>query len=126
MQPDRAVIEAIKAWTPPPRLDLADWADRFFVLSAESAAEPGRWKTLPYQREILNAFTDPDIERVTLMKSARVGYTKALDIVVRSLATCRRASVLANHSSRHRPRHRGHRRSRPRDDECLSPGLVGL
>jgi phage terminase large subunit GpA-like protein len=46
-------------WRPPPRLSLSAWADENFVLSAESAAEPGRWKTLPYQRGILDAFTTP-------------------------------------------------------------------
>lgn len=61
---------------------MSQWADTYAVLSPESAAEPGRWRTLPYQRGILDAFTDPKIERITVMKSARVGYTKALNWVV--------------------------------------------
>lgn len=64
---------------PPPRLSLSEWADRYAVLSAESAAEPGRWRTLPYQRGILDAITDPRIERVSVMKSSRVGYSKCLN-----------------------------------------------
>lgn len=67
---------------PPPRLSLSEWADRYFYLSAESAAEPGRWKTLPYQRGILDAITDPTIERVSVMKSARVGMTKCMNAAV--------------------------------------------
>lgn len=63
------------AWRPPPRLSLSAWADRYFVLSTETAAEPGRWRSLPYQVEILNSITDPDVLQVTLIKSARVGYT---------------------------------------------------
>ncbi len=69
-------------WQPPPRLSLSEWADRYFYLSAESAAEPGRWRTLPYQRGILDAITDPVVERVTLMKSARVGYTKCINAAI--------------------------------------------
>jgi phage terminase large subunit GpA-like protein len=64
-------------WKPPPRLNLSEWADAHFFLPAGDA-NAGRWTTLPYQRGILDAMSDPEIERVTLMKSARVGYTKAV------------------------------------------------
>src|SRR4029079_8255875 len=50
--------------------------------SAESAAEPGRWRCLPYQRGILDAITDPAVERVSVMKSARVGYTKCMNAAI--------------------------------------------
>lgn len=69
-------------WRPPPRLRLSEWADRHFYLSAESAAEPGRWHTLPYQRGIMDAISDPEVERVSVKKSARVGYTKILNATV--------------------------------------------
>jgi phage terminase large subunit GpA-like protein len=67
------------AVVPPPRLSLSEWADRHFYLSAESSAEPGPWKTLPYQKGIMDAVTSPDVEWVIVMKSARVGYTKILN-----------------------------------------------
>jgi phage terminase large subunit GpA-like protein len=73
---------SLQSFRPPPRLTMSEWADQKFYLSAESAAEPGRWHTLPYQREVLDAFTDPLVEEVVWMKSARVGYTKCLNIVV--------------------------------------------
>jgi phage terminase large subunit GpA-like protein len=69
-------------WRPPRRLKLSAWADEHYYLSAESAAEPGRWHTLPYQRGIMDAFSDPRIEQVSVMKSARVGYTKCLNALV--------------------------------------------
>jgi phage terminase large subunit GpA-like protein len=72
---------ALYAFKPPPKLTPSEWADREFYLSPESAAEPGRWHTLPYQREVLDAFTDPLVEEVVWMKSARVGYTKCINIV---------------------------------------------
>src|SRR5262245_16939420 len=62
-------------WRPPPRLSLAAWADEHFRLPAGDP-NAGRWRTLPYQRGILDAISDPAIERVTWMKSSRVGYTK--------------------------------------------------
>lgn len=73
----RDAIRAVMArWKPPPKLNLSEWADRFFYLSPESSADPGKWHTLPYQRGIMDAMTDPLIEQVWVMKSARVGYTK--------------------------------------------------
>lgn len=71
--------EILPAWSPPPRLTLSQWADRHAVLSAESSAEVGRWRTIPYQRGILDAITDRHIESVTVMKSARVGWTKMIN-----------------------------------------------
>lgn len=66
---------------PPPRLTLSEWADAFRRLSPESSAEPGRWNTsrAEYQRGIMDALTDPRVERVVLMTSARVGKTQVLN-----------------------------------------------
>ena len=72
-----ADLRIAAAWRPPRRLSLADWADRNYVLPAGDA-NAGRWRTIPYQRGPMDAITDPTIERVTWMKSSRVGYTRAL------------------------------------------------
>lgn len=79
---DAGILEALQSLRPPPRLALSEWADRHFQLSAESAADPGPWKTLPYQRGPMDAITDPRVEQVTFMKSARVGFTKVLDSAI--------------------------------------------
>ncbi len=63
---------------PPPHLPLDEWADQHFVLPPESSAEPGQWETLPYQVEPMRAMTDPRHERVSWIKSARVGATKCV------------------------------------------------
>ena len=70
---------AYRAFKPPEKLTLSEWADRYAFLSAESSAEGGRWHTLPYQKGIMDAITDPRVEQVTVMKSARVGYSKILN-----------------------------------------------
>lgn len=67
---------------PPPVLSLSEWADEHFYLSAESAADPGRWRTMPYQRGVLDAIGDPRVEQVTWQKSSRVGATKCLNIAI--------------------------------------------
>jgi len=69
------------AFKPPKKMTLSEWADTYAYLSAESSAESGRWHTLPYQKGIMDAITDPKIEQITVMKSARVGYSKMLNHV---------------------------------------------
>jgi len=73
---------ALEAFRPPKKLSLSEWADEYAYLSVESSAEGGRWRTLPYQKGIMDAITDPNIEQVTVMKSARVGYSKILNHVI--------------------------------------------
>ncbi len=67
-----------QALKPDPTYTLSEWAEREFYLSGESSAEPGAWRAWPFQRGIMDAFTDPSVETVVLMKSARVGYSKTL------------------------------------------------
>ncbi len=74
--------KALLAFKPPKKLSLSEWADENAFLSAESSAEGGRWRTLPYQKGMMDAITDPKIEQVTVMKSARVGYSKILNHVI--------------------------------------------
>lgn len=68
----------LAALQPPPPLTLSEWADRYFVLSPEASSEPGRWTTFAYQKGIMDAISDPRNRKVTMMKSARVGYTKVV------------------------------------------------
>ena len=69
-----------RIWTPPANLKISDWADRYRRLSPESSAESGQWKTdrAPYQREIMDAFNDPETQRIVWMKSSQVGATEVL------------------------------------------------
>lgn len=73
----REILAGLK---PPPRLRLSEYADQYAYLTGSTATK-GRWKCLPYQREILDCFSDPEVEIVAWMKSARTGYTKCLNVV---------------------------------------------
>jgi phage terminase large subunit GpA-like protein len=66
---------------PPPKLSLSEWAAKYAVLSRETSAQTGKFRAFPYQNGIMDAVTDPTVERITVQKSARVGYTKILDHV---------------------------------------------
>jgi phage terminase large subunit GpA-like protein len=67
---------------PPPKLSLSQWAERYAVLSRETSAQTGRFRAFPYQNGMMDAITDSTVTKVTVMKSARVGYTKILDHIV--------------------------------------------
>jgi phage terminase large subunit GpA-like protein len=77
---EKVIQETNQTWTPPPNLKISDWADAYRKLSPESSAEAGAWRTdrAPYQREIMDAFNDPDIQRIAFIKSAQVGATEIL------------------------------------------------
>lgn len=75
----RKAREVIK---PPPILSLSQWANQYAVLSRETSAQTGKFRSYPYQDGIMDAITDPSVTQVSVMKSARVGYTKILDHVV--------------------------------------------
>lgn len=70
--------------SPPPKLTVSQWADRYRILSRENSAEPGRWSTAraPYLREIMDVAMDSSIERIVFQKSAQVGGTEALNNVL--------------------------------------------
>ncbi len=79
------LAEAVSlAMKPPPKLTVSEWADTFRVLSSESSAEPGKWSTsrAEYQRGMMDAVSNPDIETVVLMTCAQIGKTELINNVV--------------------------------------------
>src|SRR5215212_586711 len=79
---ERLHLDTLRTYKPPPKLTLSEWSDRYAYLSAESSADTGKWRTIPYQKGIMDAITNPSIERLTVQKSARVGYTKIINHVI--------------------------------------------
>ncbi len=67
-----------KALRPPEILSYSEWAREYFRLSAVASAATGRFRPWKFQRGILDAIGDPMITRVSVIKSARTGYTKSL------------------------------------------------
>src|SRR5665648_1049009 len=69
---------AVEALRPPPQLPLSDWLEQTIRLPHGLAAEGGPLKLWPTQSGIADALADPALERVTLVKSARSGFTTLL------------------------------------------------
>ena len=66
---------ALKALIPPARIALSSWVEREIVLPSGTSALPGTFRAWPYQGAILDAIGDATVERITLLKSVRVGLS---------------------------------------------------
>jgi len=71
-------------FAPPVLLGVHEWADKYRYLSPESSAEPGKWHTAraEYQRGIMDAVSDPEVETVVVMSSSQVGKTEIINNIV--------------------------------------------
>ena len=69
---------------PVPKTAVSVWADRYRTLSQGVSAEPGRWKTsrAPYQKDIMDAFTMPNVHVVVVKSSAQVGKSDIMNNVI--------------------------------------------
>jgi len=92
---EAALRRAFDHFRPPPKLDLASFMETHLRLPAGASAMPGRIRLHPHQRGIADAISDPEIERVTVQKSARVGYSTLLVGLIGSHVANEPAPVLA-------------------------------
>ena len=58
------------------------WAEKFGRIPKSTGAESGLITLYGYQRELMDAMCDPSLSRVTVMKAARVGYTRLFTLAV--------------------------------------------
>lgn len=91
---ETVAARALRVLTPPPRLMLSDWIERNIVLPEGVSAQPGPVRLWPFQRAIADAIGDPLIERVTLVKPVRVGFTTLLTSAVASFVSNDPAPIL--------------------------------
>lgn len=78
---NKAMRKALAGMTPPDDLTVTQWAEAKRRLSAESAAEPGPWRTerTPYLREPMDAFTDPKVLHIVMVAASQVGKSEFLN-----------------------------------------------
>ena len=76
----KSLNKVMKLLKPPPKLTLSEWSDIYRMLTSESSAEAGRWQTsrAPYQKEIMDAVSNPEVEKVVVMSSSQVGKTEII------------------------------------------------
>ena len=66
----------------PPRMSGSEWAEKFGRIPKGTGAESGPVTLYGYQRGLLDAMCDPAAERVTVLKAARVGYTRCATLAI--------------------------------------------
>lgn len=91
---EEVTARALRALIPPPRLRLSDWIEAHINLPEGVSAQPGPVELWPFQREIADAIGDPLLERVTLVKPVRVGFTTLLTSAVASFVANEPAPIL--------------------------------
>src|SRR3989338_1157199 len=71
---------AAQEWVLPEKITVSVWADRHRRLDVKTSAEPGQWSTsrTPYLKGIMDAFTDPYVDEITVMAASQVGKTEAM------------------------------------------------
>jgi len=73
---------AYRLFAPPPEVTVSQWADEHRRLSPESAAEHGKWTTLSFQREPMDAVSDPRVRRVVIKSCTQLLKTVTIENAV--------------------------------------------
>ncbi|WP_286677379.1 terminase gpA endonuclease subunit [Aminobacterium sp. EBM-42] len=71
--------QEISVARPPERMSVSEWADRFRVLDRRISAKPGPWRTsfTPYLKDVMDYWTNPEVEEIVICKAAQSGGTEA-------------------------------------------------
>lgn len=78
-----------RGWTPPPRISVPEWADRYRKLAKESGSTSGDWETATVEiaRGPMLAVTEPGVHVITVMVSTQLLKTALLENVFGYFAT---------------------------------------
>lgn len=70
-----------RGWTPPPRISIPEWADRYRKLAKEAGSTSGNWRTSTVEaaRGPMLAVTEPGIHVITVMVSTQMLKTALLE-----------------------------------------------
>lgn len=86
--------KALQALRPPEKKPLSEWIEGNMDIPREVSATPGRVRLWSFQRGIADAISDPEIERVTVRKPVRVGYSTLLTGMMLSYAVNEPSPIL--------------------------------
>ena len=87
--------KALQSLLPPPNVPLADWIESSVHIPASASALPGLMHLWPFQRGWCEALESPEIERVTILKGARIGYTQWLSATLAHFVANAPAPIIA-------------------------------
>ena len=69
---------AFANYRPPEDMTVSQWAEKYRVLSRESAAEAGPWRNsrTPYMVEVMDAFDDPRVHDLSVVAMSQTGKSE--------------------------------------------------
>lgn len=75
------IIDSLKNLEIQKRISLSEWAGEYRYLSTEDSAESGKWDNTraPFQVEIMDACSDPMIEKMVVVASSQIGKTQMMN-----------------------------------------------
>ncbi len=78
---DRLLSSIRKGWTPPPRISVPDWADRYRKLAKEAGSTSGNWETetVEIARGPMLAATESGVHIITVMCCTQLMKTALLE-----------------------------------------------
>ncbi len=78
---DRLRSSIRKGWTPPPRISVPDWADRYRKLAKEAGSTSGNWETATVEiaRGPMLAATESGVHTITVMCCTQLMKTALLE-----------------------------------------------
>ncbi len=73
------IHEALRQLQPPEDISVSEWAQKYRMLDAKTAAMPGPWRNdkTPYLTEIMNELNNYETEEIVFCKCTQVGGTEA-------------------------------------------------
>lgn len=92
---DRVEWQIREAFRVPPRLPTQAWAEAHCRLPSALTHLPGPIETLPYFRGIFEAWDDPGIPFLTMVKGARLGATTAMMQLIASASVNTPGPIMA-------------------------------
>lgn len=70
--------KAFANYRPPENMTVSQWAEKYRILSRESAAEAGPWRNsrTPYMVEIMDSFDDPRVHDIAVVAMSQTGKSE--------------------------------------------------
>ena len=77
---DELKTMTLKMFKPPSSMTVSEWADKYRRLAGSGSSEQGKWHTdrAPYQREMMDAFSQRGVHDIAFMTGAQIGKTVML------------------------------------------------
>lgn len=88
--------KTLEGFAPPPNMQLDEWMDEHYYIPA-GKPNAGKWFTLPYQKGIAAAMSDPGVKIITVFKCAQIGITSMYTGYVGMRAHLDKINTLISH-----------------------------